>query len=78
MRISNPQGNMSSLFRRRISNPPERLADSPHLAENTIFRKNYILKNTIFLENYIIDLKYNVELPHGLKGDSLIQHSTLK
>ena len=48
----------------------------PHLAENTIFRKNYILKNTIFLENYIIDLKYNVELPHGFKGDSLIQHST--
>ena len=42
-----------------ISNPPERLADSPpHLAENTIFRQKYILKNTIFLENYIIDLKY--------------------
>nr|DAG34521.1 MAG TPA: hypothetical protein [Caudoviricetes sp.] len=48
---------MSSLFRRRISNPPERLA-APHLAENTIFRQKYILKNTIFLKNYIIDLKY--------------------
>ena len=26
--ISNPQGNRSSLFKRRIANPPERLTDS--------------------------------------------------
>ena len=35
-RIANPQGNRSSLFKRRIANPPERLAGSRfllHLAE---------------------------------------------
>nr|DAW39881.1 MAG TPA: hypothetical protein [Caudoviricetes sp.] len=44
---------MSSLFRRRISNPPERLADSPPppSRKHNISPKIY----AIFLENYTID-----------------------
>ena len=76
MRISNPQGNMSSLFRRRISNPPERLSDSPLSRKYNISQKLYTQKYNFSRKLYTQHSTYNTQ--HSTFNIKInIQHSTI-